>query len=243
MSKVTFIVQNKNYGCYLRQCLNSILFLQIGVKPKIIGLDAGSTDNSRDIYKKLIGGFLDVTGLNQAEALNQALEQVETTFLSQINSDDYYLPLYSSINLSAFKRYSQYSQDISLIYNKAWQYNENALLFKWRGRSLRRRIRNRPTNINELKQHNIISQLATMFKTEWLRKVGGWNEKIIYAPDYELWFRLAQVSHFVYVPKVTAVWRVHGKNMSYQSRYLLQREVEQIKQTYCNTKLKDVIVL
>ncbi len=50
----------------------------------------------------------------------------------------------------------------------------------------------------------------TLFVTQAVRDIGGWNEDISFAEDHELWLRIARDSTVVLIPNMILKYRVHG---------------------------------
>lgn len=264
---VTFVIQNRNYGKYLKQCLTSIL-TQNGldkISHEIIGMDAGSVDDSRDIYRDILGEFLDVSKLSQAEALNHALKKCRGKYLAWINSDDYYLPNYLQLNYTIFKSLEADGiEDISVIYSDAviqrdYSFRDCAKILRttsllslrrFVGFTVRRffspfytEVRRQNLPVSAFKENkNIVCQPATMIKKCFFTEVGGWDETLNYVIDKELWIRLLQISKFVYLPRPTAVRRIHGHGLGFLRRQKEIEEGERVLARYQNLQLHDRIV-
>lgn len=281
---VTFLIQNKNYGCYLRQCLESILNQSKEFTYQIIGLDAGSTDDSREIYTEMIGGYIDVTGCNQAEALNIGLEEAKGKYLGWINSDDYYKPDYAKTHISLFRKFKH--QNVILTFAERLPYIESRdlsfMLMRLRALILyevvmdrnkrmtwvldkirknnydpikitRKTLRLLPTTKTTVKErkpkldvNNLRGECvhfpAAMLKTESVIQIGGWNEKLIFCIDDDIFLRSAQIGNLAYTPKFTAVCRTHGKNMSTLNMYAQELEVKAFYNHYKNAKLGNLFI-
>jgi cellulose synthase/poly-beta-1,6-N-acetylglucosamine synthase-like glycosyltransferase len=69
-------------------------------------------------------------------------------------------------------------------------------------------------NNDKLKQDNFICQSTVMVKKEALIDVGGFNDKMKYREDHELWLRLAYQGYkFKSVNKVLTNLRLHDENL------------------------------
>lgn len=253
--KVSFIVQNKDYGCYLPDCLKAIQS-QNGinnVEYEIIGLDAGSKDDSRSVYQCLIGDYVDVTGLNQAQALNVALKMAKGKYIAWINSDDFYRNNFLKHYLSAFDKLHACKQNkqVSMICGLGI-YLKDSALFKLKVKFasayylLRNPIRRTP-QIIKMAQHSRlnpmfnISQPATLILRKWLKTVGGWNEQLTYVIDLELWCRLATISYFGFIPKVDTIIRSHDRRLGIVKHTEQEKEADMIRKRYQNVKFLGMI--
>lgn len=61
---------------------------------------------------------------------------------------------------------------------------------------------------------NAVAQTTAAVRRDALRAVGGYDTRIRYAEDYDLWLRLARASKFVFSHAVTALYRVHEAQAS-----------------------------
>lgn len=92
-SSVSVVINNYNYGCYLRQCIDSVLN-QTGPADEIIMVDDGSTDNSLEIlgsYADLIKVISKKNG-GQASALNAGFFASEGNWILFLDADDWLKP-------------------------------------------------------------------------------------------------------------------------------------------------------
>jgi len=83
---------------------------------------------------------------------------------------------------------------------------------------------------------------ASMFKKDAIVQIGGWNEKLTFCIDDDLFLRLAQIGNLVYTPKTTAICRVHGKNMSTKKMYAQELEVKAFYNHHRNAKLGELFI-
>lgn len=60
--------------------------------------------------------------------------------------------------------------------------------------------------------YNPTSTCVTMVKKELLSDIGGFDERLRQAQDYDLWIRLSRVNDFWFVPKTLALYRLHDNN-------------------------------
>lgn len=84
----TIITANRNYGRFLGDCLASVAS-QVGVKLEHLVLDAGSTDESREVA----AGFPEVTWVDSddagmSEAINRGFDLARGRWVMWLNADD-----------------------------------------------------------------------------------------------------------------------------------------------------------
>jgi len=61
---------------------------------------------------------------------------------------------------------------------------------------------------------NIVTQITVVLRRRSFDLVGGYDIRLRFAEDYDLWHRLAARGAFVHVPRVTARYRVHQAQAS-----------------------------
>ena len=93
MKDLTVIVPIYNVAPYLERCINSIIN-QTYVPKKIILVDDGSTDNSRNIADKFAAEYEFVSVIHKengglSSARNAGLAITETEYVTFVDSDDY----------------------------------------------------------------------------------------------------------------------------------------------------------
>ncbi len=84
---------------------------------------------------------------------------------------------------------------------------------------------------HEIKNHllveNIIAQNSVCFRTALVRNMGGYDERLSYTEDYELWLRLGRYGKIIKIPETLGGYRIHGNNIGVRKRQL--QILEEIK--------------
>ena len=75
-----------------------------------------------------------------------------------------------------------------------------------------------------------------MIRKSVLDKVGGYNHNFNPAEDYELYFRIGQVSKFANLSDVLLKYRIIKKSMTTGSTKKMELKTIQIRRMYGNTK-------
>ncbi|MBR8312860.1 glycosyltransferase family 2 protein [Burkholderia dolosa] len=103
MTDLTIAICNYNHGAYLRAAIDSAL-AQTASGVRVLVVDDGSTDDSRDIVRsygeRISAVFQDNRG--QVAAYNRALEHVRTRYVILLDADDLLYPDAASRVLAAF---------------------------------------------------------------------------------------------------------------------------------------------
>lgn len=229
--KVTLIIQNRNYAHFLERSIKSALEIDF---PKdqyeIIGMDADSTDNSVDIYKKYPQvKLLEVGLVSQATALNKALKIAKGEYISFINSDDQYKPNFIKQHIVGFEMNDN---------NHVLAYSRSEEIVEATGEKIPCYTKFHPKE--ELANSNFIFQPSTMIKREALDQVGGFDEKIKYAFDYKLWCDLAFIGDFIYVDEETTIYSVRSESWGNKVKADETMEANMIRENFAE-RLKNAV--
>ena len=104
--KVSVVIDNHNYGRFLKETLNSVLTQVLNdVVVEIIVVDDGSTDESREIlasYAPRVKSLLQARQ-GQASAFNNGLSAATGDIVCLLDSDDVFLPGKLAAVVAAFK--------------------------------------------------------------------------------------------------------------------------------------------
>lgn len=106
MNKISVVIDNHNYGRFLKETLDSVLAQVLDdVAVEIVVVDDGSTDESREIlasYAPRVKSLLQARQ-GQASAFNNGLAAARGDIVFLLDSDDVFLPGKLQAVVSAFK--------------------------------------------------------------------------------------------------------------------------------------------
>lgn len=92
VSQISFIVTTYNYGNYLKECINSIIFQEGFDNNKIIVIDDGSTDNTYSILREYINKkffeYIRIDNSGVEYAANYAVSKIKTKYFTRLDADD-----------------------------------------------------------------------------------------------------------------------------------------------------------
>lgn len=181
--KVSFVIPTRNQSGFIRRCLDSCLSQEIDER-EIIVMDGASTDGTQAIlaqYGDRIR-WRSQADSGQAEALNKGVAMATGDVIAWINSDDYYpharvLPLVMSIFES--------DPSVDLVYGDGVMVDES-------GATLRRCASFAATDAHQVVVHKQppMLQPAAFFSRALFLQVGGLDETLHFALDYDLWVRM-----------------------------------------------------
>ena len=219
---VTVTVPSFNQGAYLDNTLQS-LFLQ-DVAVEVYVLDGGSTDNSLEIIKSWapkLTGWRSSKDRGQAAAINEGIKKGSAPYVCWLNSDDYFLPSGLGTLLQSLKN----EQNTPAVYGQSWNVDTQGNKIKpyWTAPFSRRHLANRC----------FISQPATLIRRDAWEKVGGLDDTLHMAFDYDLWWKLyTQFGPLSYVEEFVAANRRHDDTKTTINRRQHYREAMKLVRKY-----------
>jgi glycosyltransferase involved in cell wall biosynthesis len=215
---VTVAVPSYNQGQYLDDALTSIFSQNVAVE--VFLLDGGSTDNSLAVIQKWqhkLAGWRSAKDNGQAAAINEGISKGCAPYVCWLNSDDWFLENGLQQLVNALENESK----IPAAYGRAWNFVEKS--------EKKYPVWVEPFNENRLALRCIISQPATLIRRSAWNAVGGVDEKLHMAMDYDLWWRLyKQFEPLHFIDEYLAVNREHALTKTKTLRHLHYLEAMQV---------------
>lgn len=219
---VTVAVPSFNQGNFLNDALESV-FSQ-GIATEVFVLDGGSSDNSPAVIKNWenrLAGWRSGPDLGQAAAINEGIARGSAPYVCWLNSDDFFLPG----GLRALLEAMESAVDSPAAYGRAWNVDCNGKKIRpyWTVPFSRRHLANRC----------FICQPATLIRRRAWEQIGGLDEKLRMAMDYDLWWRLYQrFGPLRYVDAFVAANRRHDDSKTTINRKEHYREAMRLVKRY-----------
>ena len=220
------LVANYNNGRYLEECLDSI-FNQTYKNWEIIIVDDGSTDNSRDVYKKYQGEprikvYFNKSNRGCGFTKRKCVKLSTGEICGFVDPDD-------ALEKDALKVMATShlnSPDSSIIYSTHYICNEDLEP---------RKVADYVGQIPSEKPSwtikiPVISQFATFKRKKYLLTKGVWPyfEKAV---DKDLYFKLEETGPVVFVNKALYYYRHHPGNISLNSNVNIAMQYELLAKT------------
>jgi len=210
---VSVIIPTYNSENFLPQAINSVL-TQTYSKVELIVVNDGSTDNTQKAINPYRNKLLYLYKENggPGSARNFGIEKSQGEYIAFLDADDYWLPE----KLKTQVRYLKNHRNFALIHSNTWILEENKELYP--------RFINKLPPIGKFYQklflQNCINNLTVILKRECFDAVGGFDESeaLIGFEDYDLWLRIASNYEIGYFDEIVAVYRVHPRNISSESK-------------------------
>lgn len=211
---VTVAVPSYNHGRYLEAALES-LFSQ-GLPIEVFVADAGSGDDSLAVIRRWesrLLGWRSQPDSGQAAAINEGIGRGSAPYVCWLNSDDWLLPG----GLARLHAALESSPGSAMAYGRAWNFAE--------GSGKMRPVYVRPFNERLMARLCIVSQPATLIRRSAWEAVGGVDEALQMAMDYDLWWKLfRRFGAPAFVDEFVAVNREHAATKTSTQRRLHYRE-------------------
>ena len=218
---VLIVVNNLNHGRYLPKSLESIR----EQNATVLGIDAGSTDDSLDAYERFRVPVIHCKGLNQPRSLNKVLSFTRADYFAWINADDAYLPNFLSSHLEAFADHPE----ADIVYSDWLQCDE---------RTSDSDVPRKPRNLRESfeRGRNPLVHPTTVIRWSLFDRIGLFDETISFPFDFEFWCRAwFRGIQFHYIPEPTAWWRIHLDSLSAKRGDAIREELGRIRKMYRGT--------
>lgn len=198
---ITVAVPSYNQGRYLDAALESLFAQDLPLEVYV--LDGGSTDNSVDVIRKWesrLSGWRSHRDSGQAAAINEGIALGTAPYVCWLNSDDWLLSKGLATLINALEAHPE----APAAYGRAWNVIEKT--------GARRPVWVQPFSENRLALRCIVSQPATLMRRSAWDAIGGVDEKLHMAMDYDLWWRLyKRFGPLHFVDEFVAVNREHAE--------------------------------
>lgn len=219
---VTIAVPSYNQGRFLEEALTSIFNQNLPVE--VFVADAGSTDGSVDVIKRFeskLAGWRSHADRGQAAAINEGVAKGRAPYVGWLNSDDTLLSGGLKRLVDALER----QPNAPAAYGKVWNYIEAT--------GAKRPVWVEPFSERRLALRCIVSQPGTLVRRCAWERIGGLDEGLRMAIDYDLWWRLYKnFAPFEFVDDFVALNRDHADTKTNTQRRLHYREAMAIVLRY-----------
>ena len=229
---ITIIIPSYNHQNYIEECLKA--FLDLDLDKEIFIIDDGSTDETPKIIKAFLENnknhnmsFIQKPNSGLVSSLNLGLEKAKGKYFYLIASDD--IPQINGIKKVV--EYLEQNENIDFFIGGGENFFDNGEKTK-----IYTQKHNEFFNMQFEKRYKKIfldypSPLllqSTIFKTDVIRKIGGWDTSIIW-DDYPMFVKLLRNENikFMFNPNIeTVLYRHHGVN-SYKN---VEKQFMMVKQ-------------
>lgn len=211
--KFSIITPSCNQAAFLAETIESVLGQEGDFHLDYIIVDGASNDGSVDIikhYEKLLAGghwparcrglrfrWLSEKDGGQTEALMKGFGMAEGEILAWLNSDDVYLPG----TLQVVSEFFRDHPTTSLVYGEAHYCDPCGELVG--------RYPTQEFDLEKLAWFNFFCQPSTFFRKPAFKAVGGLDQSLRYAMDYDLFVKIGKRFACGYLPRPLSKYRLH----------------------------------
>lgn len=211
MPEVTIIIPTRDRWSKLSSCGLRSALCQIDVDLEVVVVDDGSSDETTQRLHDLGHAHVRVVRHDEprgvAAARNAGIAVARGGWIAFLDDDDLWSPLKLRNQLDRAA-----ATNTQLIYTGVIEIDEN-------GNPLQT-IVPETTTLEALLEWNTIPAGSSnvIARSEQLRAVAGFDERLKYVADWDLWIRLAACSDLAVVPQVLVGYVRHGSGMGFAGR-------------------------
>lgn len=208
MQLVSIVIPTFNRDRYIVQTVASVV-AQTYENWQLIIVDDGSTDNTRQVLDPFVRdqriSLVCQDNQGQAAARNNGLAQAQGELLCFLDSDDLWKP----DKLTRQVRLMSENPDYDVVYGDRETIDEHGRLLHWQNME-----RHSGRITRELLADNFVSFSTAMIRTHRIRDIGGFDTRVRFGDDYDMWLRLSVDSRFLFVPEIFAAYRSMDQQIS-----------------------------
>jgi len=208
MPTVSVIIPTYNHRAFILETCESV-FKQTYTDYEIIVVNDASPDDTKEVLRPLAEAgkirYIDQPHAGQAAARNRGLAEATGEFVAFLDDDDLWVPDKLEWQVKLMEEYS----NVVLIYGYCGRVGDGD---RWRWPDA-----HAPTgDVRQpfLTQNWIVSPGQALMRRQTLYDVGGFDETIWGADDWDLYIRMSRWGDFIFENRVGLYHRVHADNAS-----------------------------
>lgn len=229
-NQITVIIPCYNSEKSIKSTLLSILNQTLRVD-EVVVIDDGSTDKTRDIVKSIQKNYkknrivlFSQNNKGVSAARNKGVEISRGDWIAFCDSDDYWIPEKNqkvtkyiknnpALDFIAHEYGVGMNNTIQKVNNKQ-KYNEKKSLFP------------------QLYQKCLFQTSSIFIKKSLFNKIGGFDEDLKVAEDYDMWLKVSDIANFCYIKELLGVYTIqetNKKNLSADEMLMFESTVKVLK--------------
>ena len=210
IERITAVIPCYNASKYINQCLWSVR-TQTRCVDEIFVVDDCSTDES----KRIIAGHPAVRLLTtqknsgHATARNLGIREASGEVIAWLDADDFWEANHVETVVGLLEKHPDAAVAFSGVrlfpsMTNVWNTFPCEDNVGW--------------ILSYAMERTVVPAMSAVTRTEAIRAVGGYDESVRIAPDFDLWLRMSLIYKFVSTARVTSNYRCHGDQISLTKR-------------------------
>ncbi len=224
---------------FLKECLVSIINQTYKNIEVIVVEDGGST------MKKIINKFSRLIlvkyysygKIGRSGTGNNGLENSSGKYCVFLDDDDLFFADHIEILLASLLKNKEASATYSLAYEVPTEIINDKKHYK-EGQLITKALFYQEFDYKVLTDHNYFPIQTVLFKKELFLERGGFDEKLTYLEDWNLWLRYAYNNTFVYNEKTTSLYRTPIDESVSAERHALLHEAYDLAKNSANNYIR-----
>jgi glycosyltransferase involved in cell wall biosynthesis len=211
---VGVIIPTHNHARFLGQAISSVL-AQTRPADEIIVIDDGSTDHPEAVVYKYSGvQLIQQENLGKSAARNAGLRSSLSSHVVFLDADDRLLPHALEMGL----KWAAKHPECAFIYGAHRDVTEGGDVLK----DYHYSPISGDHHLDFSRRNLVRMQASVVFRRDCLMAIGGFDETLELAEDYDLYLRLARDYSVASHPSIVAEYRRHGRNASDDVKKMLK---------------------
>jgi glycosyltransferase involved in cell wall biosynthesis len=198
-AKITYLVANYNNGRFIKDCIESLHAQTSPAWHCLIG-DDGSTDDSIALIQPWLNEKIELVvnerNLGKSLTLARLIAQSPTDIVGILDPDD---ALYPAATAAVLTAYAQAPQ-VGFVYTNCAKYSLDLQTIIAPGSSA-------AIPAGQTTLTGIFVDAMRTFRISFYRRTVGYDERILYAEDRDLIYKMEEVTPFVFVDQVLYKYR------------------------------------
>lgn len=238
---VSIIIPAYNHEKYIEAALQSIA-KQTYKNIETVVIDDGSTDGTAKKIREFITSnpemqifFLSKKNEGVCQTLNIGIDHARGEYLCFLASDDIFLPK----KIASQVEFLEQNLAIGMVFSDAifLRFNEKSNT-KWSDYKpgIKSLFRNGIQNVNMYRiliTRAIIPALTVMVRRSVIEEIGKFDNNLSYEDD-DMWLRISERYPIAYIDEPLALYRMHGNNVSNNSKFMIKGMLETVSKHYRN---------
>jgi glycosyltransferase involved in cell wall biosynthesis len=210
---VSICIPNFNYGKYISEAIDSVLNQSLKEFELVI-VDDCSTDNSKEVISRYsdsrIRFYENETNIGMTKNWNKCVKLSRGEFICILGADDYVHPEFLEKSVHTFRSNSR----VGLVYSASEKVKDNREKIEVFRMSDIDFIESGSKAFRRFAERNVVMPSSALIRKDCFESLGYFDEHLGYAPDIEMFARIATRYDVAYISEVLGYYRLHKENFT-----------------------------